>query len=368
MHPMVRIVDLDALGRNIQRIRSRIPEGTGLMAVVKADAYGHGSIPCARRVLREGASALCVATIEEGLELRRAGLTPMILVLGVSHGRDVLRAGAEAGLTLTVCDPDHVLEIRHAAEGLDGPVSVHLKLDTGMNRLGVSSPEARDCVVHAIQETQGLVLLKGAYSHFADADGPSIHSSMDQLDLFRKLLRGLPAGILRHIANSAAIERLMPEAAFDMVRAGISMYGYSPTGLERHLEMVMTWETEITFIKDLPAGARIGYGLTCTLSRSATVATVRCGYGDGYHRLSGEHAHVLVKGKKCPVLGRICMDQMMVDVTGLNVRAGERVILMGAESGEKIDAQDLADWACTIPYEVLLSATGRVPRVWKGKE
>ena len=343
-------------------IRASLPEGTQLMAVVKADGYGHGMAQVARNAVAAGAEALAVALVDEGVALREAGLTVPILVLGASLPEE-LRMGARFGLTMTVCTPKAVRAAQEAAEAEGVEAQVHLKLDTGMNRIGARN-EAEVQAVQAALRGCPRVRLTGAFTHFADADGEDMAFTRMQMERFKALSAPLPAGIVRHCANSAAAHRL-PEAAFDMVRAGISLYGYPPVGTELPLKPCMRWTSVVTHVKEIAPGDAVSYGCTFTADRPLRVATVACGYGDGYHRAASGRAQVIIHGRRAPVIGRICMDQMMADVTGLPpVAPGDEVVLIGRDGTACITAEDVAGWAGTISYEVLLAATGRVPRVW----
>ena len=366
MGAQVRQIDLEALRSNVRAIRSAVPPQTALLAVVKADAYGHGAPQIARAALEAGASWLAVAHAEEGAVLRQAGLEAPILVLGaVTPGE--ASVGAACGLTLTVCTPEMVRLAEEAALRAGTAVRVHLKLDTGMGRIGVRSGEEVRAVLSALDSCPH-VSLTGAFTHFAVADELTPEAdayTAAQLRRFEELTALLPAGILRHCANSAAIHRLMPRAAFDMVRMGISLYGYPPVPTDLPLRPVMRWLAPVTHVKALAAGESVSYGRVWTAPRPSLVATIACGYGDGYHRAATGRARVLLRGHSVPVVGRICMDQMMADVTDVpGVRPGDMATLLGEDGDARITAEDLAAWAGTISYEVLLAATGRVDRVW----
>ena len=359
----LRTVDLDALRGNVRLLRETLPGGTRLLAVVKADAYGHGMVQVARAAIEAGAAHLAVATAEEGAALRHAGIGNVpVLVLGATTP-DAARLGAAEGLTMTVCDPSMVRWMQDAARACGRQGLVHLKLDTGMGRIGARTEAEVAAVLDALSESPN-VCLTGAFTHFADADGDDMAFTRAQLERFRRLTAPLPAGILRHCANSAAIHRL-PEAAMDMVRAGISMYGYPPVKTDMPLRPVMDWRAEITYVKDIAPGDTVSYGRTYAADRPRRIATISCGYGDGYHRAASGRAQVLIRGCRAPVVGRICMDQMMADVTDIPGAApGDTVTLMGRDGDERITAEEIAAWAGTISYEILLAATGRVPRVW----
>lgn len=357
-----RTIDLAVLRENVRLLRGLLPEGTRLMAVVKADGYGHGMVRVARSAVAAGAEALAVALIDEGVILRKAGLTAPILVLGASLPEE-LAEGVRHGLTMTVCTPEAIRQAQEAAASIGGEALVHLKLDTGMNRIGAKSETEVQAVLAALSDCP-RVKLTGAFTHFADADGDDMTFTRMQLDRFRELTALLPEGIVRHCANSAAIHRL-PEAAFDMVRAGISMYGYPPVKTDMPLRSFMRWTARVTHVKDIAPGDTVSYGRIYTADRPRRVATVSCGYGDGYHRAASGRAEVIIHGRRAPVIGRICMDQMMADVTDIpGTKPGDEVVLMGQDGPACITAEDIAGWAGTISYEVLLAATGRVPRDW----
>jgi alanine racemase len=358
----VRRIDLGVLRDNVAAIRRAVPDSARLLAVVKADAYGHGMIPVAREALRAGADWLAVALTEEGEALREAGVDAPILVLGATSPSEA-EAGVAHSLTLTVCDTAMVASVQSAAEKLGKTGQVHLKIDSGMCRIGARTEQEVMDVLDAVEASPG-VRLTGAFTHFADADGKDLDFTREQLTRFRALTSLLPDGLILHCANSAAIHRL-PEAAMDMVRAGISMYGYPPVPTLMNLRPVMSWCTEVTYVKEIHPGDTVSYGRTFTADRPMRVATVACGYGDGYHRAASGKAQVLIGGRRAPVLGRICMDQMMADVTDIpGVKAGDEAVLLGRQGQETITAEEIAAWAGTISYEVLLAATGRVRREW----
>ena len=356
-----REIDLDALRQNVRLLR-QAAKNTPAMAVVKADAYGHGMVQVAKAALSAGADALAVALVEEGEILRQADICAPILVLGATSPREA-QGGVALGLTLTVCDADMVRAVEDACRAQGRTAQVHVKLDTGMGRIGVRDEAELRRVLDALDQAP-QVRLTGAFTHFADADGQCDAFTMEQLRRFQALTALLPAGVIRHAANSAAIHRY--DAAYlDMVRMGISMYGYPPVPTELPLLPVMRWCTEVTYVKEIRPGDTVSYGCTFRADRPMRVATVAVGYGDGYHRAISGKGAVLIGGKRAPILGRICMDQLMADVTHIpGVQAGDPVVLLGRQGQESISAEELAAWAGTISYEVLLAGTGRVPRVW----
>lgn len=359
-----RIVDLSAIENNMSLICASVPPGTAVMAVVKADGYGHGAVETANAALKGGAGMLAVASVGEGVQLRKAGIQSPILVLGAVTEADVTQ-GIEYDLIQTVCSAGMVYLCERAASKLGKQTEVHLKIDTGMGRIGVRNAGERDLVLDALKNS-GHVLLRGAYTHFADADGDEdgIRYTQSQFRAFMDISSGLPAGILRHCANSAAIHRF-PVMALDMVRAGISLYGYPPVETDLSLKPCMSWKAKISYVKELPPGCSVSYGREYTSDSHIRVATVTCGYADGYHRAGGKDGYVLIRGKRAKILGRICMDQMMADITGIpEASVGDEVVLIGQSGHEHITAEDIARWAGTISYEILLSVGSRVDRVY----
>lgn len=359
-----RTVDLGAIEENMRLIRSAVPAGVRTLAVVKADGYGHGAAETARAAIRGGADFLAVAAEDEGVRLRQAGLEAPILVLGAVTG-GYAELAVEYGLIQTVCSPEMVRLCEEAARKENKQTEVHLKVDTGMGRIGVRNEAERDAVLRALGECPH-VKLTGVFTHFADADGDEegMAYTREQFTRFQNLIAPLGNGILRHCANSAAIHR-MPEYGLDMVRAGISLYGYPPVDCDLPLRPCMRWTAKVSYVKDVPAGCSVSYGRTYETREPRRIATVTCGYADGYHRAAGGKAQVLIRGRRFPVVGRICMDQMMADVTGDGeIAPGDEVVLMGREGDEVISAEDLARWSGTISYEILTDAGSRVERIF----
>ena len=363
-----RVIRTDLLRENMRKIRESVASGVKVMAVVKADGYGHGAAETANAALEGGAEYLAVASVAEGSMLRRSGITAPILVLGAVTADDV-REGVENGLIQTVCSPSMVWLCEKAAAESGKQTDVHLKIDTGMGRIGVRTAEEMEAVTSALEKAEH-VRLAGAFTHFSDADDGDEGMAYTDLQYarFRKLTDSLQGGILRHCSNSAAIQR-RPGYAMDMVRAGISLYGYPPVPENSvGLKPCMRWTAKISYIKELPAGEYISYGRTCRTLYAKRVATVTCGYADGYHRAAGPEAEVLIHGKRAKVLGRICMDQMMADVTEIpEAREEDEVVLIGRDGYEQITAEDIASWAGTISYEILLSVGSRVERVFEDR-
>ena len=360
-----RIINLSAIEGNMRLLRSVTPSTAKMMAVVKADGYGHGAAETAEAAIRGGADMLAVASVGEGKKLRESGINVPILVLGAVTETDAAD-GVSNNLIQTVCSPEMVQWCEQAASEAKKQTEVHLKIDTGMGRIGVRNEPERDDVLSALKQSSH-VKLSGTFTHFSDADGDEDGKqyTREQFQRFLKLTDPLPKDIIRHCCNSAAIHRF-PERALNMVRAGISLYGYPPVPTTMKLCPCMRWSADISFIKELPAGEYVSYGRTYRSDRPIRVATITCGYGDGYFRNAGKDGYVLIRGKRAKIVGRICMDQMMADITGIEgVSAGEEAVLIGREGEEEISAEDIASWAGTISYEVLLSVGSRVDRIFQ---
>ena len=361
-------IDLDVIARNARLLRARTPAQAKMMAVVKADAYGHGAVEVSRAALANGADALAVAIPEEGAALREAGIEAPILVLG-----GVNAAGAEAdvqfGLTQTVYDERTVENLQSAAQRLGKTAAAHLKIDSGMGRIGVRTEEEARRVLAAI-EAAPRVKLTGAFTHFATADETGGEAfEREQHERFMVLAGPVKAAhpeILLHCANSAAMLRA-PQYAHDMVRAGVALYENPrfPGGEGEGLGEAMRWVTEAAYVKTVAPGETIGYGRAFTAQRLTRVMTVEVGYADGYPRRMGNRAYALVRGQRAPVIGRVCMDQAMLDVTEIPLaQAGDEVVLLGAQGAQKITIRQLAEWMDVIDYEAMLAPSRRVPRVY----
>ena len=362
-------IDLEAIRHNVRVMRAHIAGDAKLMAVVKADAYGHGAIPVARAALQAGAQALAVAIPEEGVELREAGIDAPALVLGAidCDTPDAPEAVVRYGLTQTVFDEKAVRVLSAAGEKLHRAAQVHVKLDTGMNRIGLRDAQQVRALVRLIDELPG-VELAGCFTHMATADGDDSAGTIEQLARFEALCGAIerehPGKIVRHAANTASIFRY-PQAHADMVRGGIALYGYPPVPEAQGLRPAMRWVTRAVMVKQIAQGERVGYGGAFEAGRPTRVMTVPVGYADGYRRALSGKGCVLVQGMRAPILGRVCMDQIMVDVTDIpQAQAGDEVVLLGAQGNDAIDAQEMADWLGTISYEVLCSPSRRVPRVY----
>lgn len=361
-------VDLGALERNLGRVRAHIGDEVATMLVVKADAYGHGAVPVSWHLLRHGVSALGVGDSTEALELRQAGITAPILILGAvvsGEWEDVVRGD----IHVTVHSGDRVRALRRHL-GRSGPVvGVHIKVDTGMGRLGCH-PERVLGIAREVRRSRRMRLV-GIATHLA-ATGPEGGKQAElQLRRYRRVLRALETEHMlprwRHVEASSGILSTLP-ADFNLVRPGLAVYGVDPHGREDSpLEPALSWQTQIVFLKDHRRGARIGYGGTWRAPRRTRVATLPVGYNDGYRFAFSNRAEVLVRGQRCPVIGRVSMDYTCVDVTRVpGARVGDPVTLLGVQEGERIRVEELAAVADTIPYEILCGIGRRVKRRYLG--
>jgi alanine racemase len=359
-------VSLSNLAHNIELIRSRLKPETRYLAVVKANAYGHGMEAVANTALESGAAYLGVAFTEEGVRLRQAGVTAPILLLGATEEAPMEDA-IKNGLIPTVFTLETLQLLQAHAAKLGMVCKVHIKADTGMNRIGFTSETAFTEAILLLKRCPNL-LLDGLFTHFAVSELPDPSFTMLQVERFRRYVEiahqnGLHP--LLHASNSAAALHI-PQAQFDMVRGGIAMYGCHPAGRAVEgieLKPVMSWYSYLTHIKTIPAGEGVSYGLKYVTPCDMRVGTVAVGYGDGYKRCLSGKADVLVRGRRARQIGTICMDQMMVDLTDVpDAEAGDSVVLIGSQGNESITADELADLADTISYEILLSVSERVPR------
>jgi alanine racemase len=360
---------LAALRHNVDVVTALLGPQVGIMAVVKADAYGHGAVACARALERK-VWGFAVSLVEEGIELRRGGVEAPVIVLGSFYGyshRDVVAYK----LTPVVSEESDLTRFGRAVEELNGRrLGVHLKIDTGMSRLGLR-PERLPAFLTALKREE-RVELTGLCTHLADADGPEAQPTIDQLEAFERARAQVDAAGLRptlvHAANSAGAARFIG-TRFDLVRPGLALYGYAPAQSESLLGLrpVLTLKSRIVSLREVPAGTGVSYGHAFVTQRPSLVATVPIGYADGYTRRLSERAEVLVGGRRAPVIGNITMDMCMVDVTSADgVRVGDEVVLLGAQGSESITAEELAARSGTIAWEIFCSISKRVPRVYLG--
>lgn len=358
-------VDLDAVEHNVRVIRSVVAPA-GVWAVVKADGYGHGAVDVARAALAAGAEGLCVALVQEGVELRAAGIASPILVLSeqpISQIPEII----QHGLSPTVYT---VAWVAALAASAPRDVAVHVKVDTGMQRVGAAPDQVVD-VVAAVAAAGPGVRLGGIVTHLAVADDPDDPVTAEQLDLFDAVLdeidEHLTPEVRVHVANSAGA-LAHPRAHRSFVRAGIAVYGISPgSGVDARtvgLRPVMSVHSRVSFVKRVRAGTRVSYGLRHTFDRETNVATVPIGYADGVPRqLSGTGAEVLVGGRRHPIVGVVTMDQLMIDMGDDEVSVGDEVVLIGTQGDEQIRAEEWADRIGTIGYEIVCGISARMERV-----
>ncbi|MGC4949736.1 alanine racemase [Streptomyces sp. DT224] len=366
-------IDLDALRANVRVLRARAA-GAHLMAVVKADAYGHGAVPCARAAREAGAAWLGTATPQEALALRAAGLDGRMLCWLWTPGGP-WREAIEADIDVSVSGMWALREVTEAAAAAGRPARIHLKADTGLGRAGCQPADWPELVAAArTAERAGTVRVTGLWSHFACADEPGHPSITAQLDTFRDMVAyAEKAGVepeVRHIANSPAT-LTVPESHFDLVRTGIAMYGISPspelgTSADFGLRPVMTLAASVALVKQVPAGHGISYGHHYTTPRETTLALVPLGYADGIPRHASGRGPVLVGGVRRTVAGRVAMDQFVVDLDGDEVAAGSEAVLFGPGDRGEPSAEDWAEAAGTIAYEIVTRIGARVPRVHLG--
>ena len=363
------VVDCASFRHNLEAVRSYIGPRVRIMAVIKANGYGHGMLHLAREAGAWGITDFGVARVHEGLELRSAGYGQRILVFE-SPARDALRDAIAQDLTLTVTEPAILDVIEEEVRRMGKRAVVQVKVDTGMGRLGLPAELAVELVLRA--ERSRDVTVSGVYSHFATSEDADQAFALQQLERFSSFLEGVRrAGIEvpeRHMANSGAIMTL-PGSYFDMVRPGIMLYGYPPGHRmpERYpVQPVLSLVSRVAFLKDVPSGTSISYGRRYFTGAPARIATVPMGYGDGYSRLLTGKAEVLIRGGRYPVIGTICMDQLMVNVSGnAQIAVGDDVVFLGVSGGERITAWDVASHTGTIPYETTCALTPRVPRIYQ---
>ena len=371
------VISLDAVEQNFREMRKNIAEDTKMIAVVKADAYGHGAVPVAHLIEDyDYIWGFAAATAEEAVHLRQAGITKPILILGIVFD-EYFPELVQYDIRPAVCEYDEAKKLSDEAVLQNKTVHIHIALDTGMTRIGYADiPESVE-EIKKIAELPNLEI-EGMFTHFARADEYDRSPAMVQLERYQDFSKRVEeAGVdipLHHCSNSAGIIRV-PEANLSIVRAGITIYGIYPSSeVERDivkLAPVMELKSHITYVKDVPAGAAISYGGTYVADKKRRVATIPVGYADGYPRQLSNKGWVLIHGKKAPILGRVCMDQFMADVTEIdNVKKGDEVTLLGRDGDEFISIEEMGDLCGRFSYEFACDISPRVPRVYikDGKE
>ncbi|WP_405097822.1 alanine racemase [Oceanobacillus sp. FSL H7-0719] len=361
-------VSLDAIQNNVKAFKQYINKNSKMMAVVKADGYGHGAAEVAKTAIAAGADYLGVALLDEALELRTAGITVPILILGYTKPA-ALEEAIKSDITLTIYSEDVITAIREAAERLQKTAKVHLKLDTGMGRIGISAKEK------ALELLQGarseFIEVEGIFTHFAAADNPDATYTKKQFERFLEITSYLEANgytiPLKHCCNSAATIAY-PEMHLDMCRVGISIYGLYPIEFMREkikLSQAMTLKTKPVLIKQVDKGQPISYGCTFKPDGQALIATLPVGYADGLSRQLSNRGEMTVHGKRVPIVGRICMDQTMIDVTQIGqVTEADEVTIFGEPSAGYISLDEVAALLDTIHYEIVCLVGKRVPRIY----
>ena len=365
LRPTHVVVNLSQIKRNLQAIRAHVG-GAKVMPIVKANAYGHGLDEVAR-FLAPQVDYIGVAVLEEGIHLRSLGIRTPVLVLGGIWG-DQIPLYLEHDLTMTASSLERLEQIDAAAGALKKKARVHLKIDTGMERIGVHYYSAPGLLDAALKCTH--VEVEGIYSHFANADAADLTHARLQLERLSEVLQfyekhSLPMP-LRHIANSGGILQL-PESHLDLVRPGILLYGVYPSAeVVRSVAVrpALSWRSRVVYFKVVQPGHPVSYGSTWQSDHAVRVVTIPVGYGDGYFRSMSNQAQVIIRGHKYQQVGRICMDQMMVNLEMGSAYNGDEVTLLGESGAQQVTAEDLAAWAGTIPYEILTNIGARVPRVY----
>ncbi len=367
-------IDLTAFRHNLQNLRKYLDPQTRIMAIVKADAYGHGAVSCARIAVESGAANyLGAGVIEEGIELRENGLNAPILILGSifpDEAEDLVRHN----LATILCTQPLAQALSKEAEKQDKTVSVHIKVDTGMNRLGIS-PKNLPALLDQVRNLKNLKI-EAVSTHFSSADDEDLSVTQAQLEKFQTALtilqkEGVHTPIV-HCANTSALFKF-PESHFNMVRPGLILYGVLPSPSlrpvidqgENPFQPVMQWKSQIILLKPIAKNQPVSYSGSFTTQRDSLIATLPIGYADGLHRMLSNKMDVLIRGRRAPQVGNICMDMILIDVTDIpDVQAGDEVVIFGRQGDEMISVEELAVKGKTIPYEILCSVSKRVPRIY----
>ena len=371
MRPTCAIIDLAAIRHNISEVKKRV-EGRKVLVAVKANAYGHGLVPVSKACLEAGIDMLGVAFIDEAIELREAGVDSPILIFSselCDGAEEIVRYDIRA----TVCTHELAQSLSICAVRLNKKAKVHIKVDTGMGRIGIL-PERIAPFTESITALNGLEV-EGIYTHFATAHQADDHFTPVQIQLFDRAINQVRTRLgaipVAHAANSAAVLKY-PDSYYEMVRPGIMIYGLEPfegASAVADLKPALTLKSKVVYLKNIQKGMSVGYGRGFIASKTTRIATVPIGYGDGYSRRFSQYGEVLIHGKRAPIVGSICMDQIMVDVSHINgVRIGDEVVLIGEQGKERITAEAIAARSGTINYEVACSISHRVPRVYTNEK
>lgn len=363
-------INLDAIRSNVNQVKNRLKSDTKLMIIVKADAYGHGAVAVSKALENDLADAFGVAIIEEAIELRKAGITKPILILGYTP-KEQFNLVVAYDVMQTVYQYEMAKDLSDEALRQGKTAKIHIKLDTGMSRLGFNDSLDSLNTIKKISALKGLEI-DGMFSHFAKADDNDINSVKGQIRKFNDFYEKLEhEGVhipIRHISNSAGMIEF-PEAEYEMVRCGILTYGIYPSDIVNHsyfrLTPAMELKSHVIYIKEVPAGTGISYGSTFITKRKTKVATVPVGYADGYSRNLSNTGKVIIRGQYAPIIGRICMDYFMADVTDIDgVAQGDVVTLLGKDGSCEITVEELAEWSKSFHYEVMCTVGKRIPRIY----
>ncbi len=360
-------VDLDAIAENVRSIRSFLPAKVELLTVVKANAYGHGAVPVSQVALAAGASRLGIGSIDEAAELRAAGINATILLLGYTPASDAHRV-VDLNLIPTVNTIELAHELGRIAQQRRVDLPIHIKVDTGMGRFGLL-PDEVEPFLREVSHIAGLHV-EGIFTHFACADEPDKSCALGQLERFEQLLDSLSRSGYHfdcvHAANSAAMLDL-PGSLFNMVRCGLAVYGYHPSGNQHHqvrLRPALSLKSRVSRIRTLPGGSGVGYGHIFTTDRPTEIALASIGYSDGVRRSFSGRGNVLIRGQRVPIVGRVSMGYITAVVDGLGVEQDEEVVLIGRQGNDYISAEEVAKWSDTIVYEVFTGLADRLPRIY----
>ncbi|MCD6574771.1 alanine racemase [Candidatus Aerophobetes bacterium] len=361
-------IDLGAIAHNIQQISQKVKDNARIMAVVKADGYGHGAVEVARVALKNGVDFLAVSSPEEGIKLREAKINAPILILSPSlpESAEVI---VKYDLIQTVCTEDLAIALSTEAQKFSKVIKIHVKIDTGMGRIGVF-PEDAGRFIKRISKLKGIKV-EGIFTHFSEADKKDKTFTLSQINKFKKVVDSLEReGMfipLKHMANSAAVLDL-PSSYLNLVRPGIIIYGLYPSGEVTktvNLKPAMSFKTHVVYIKTFPAGTYIGYRRSFTTKRKSTIAVLPVGYTDGYSRALSNRGQVLIKGKRAPVVGKICMNITLIDVSHIpGVKVGDEVVLFGEQGNNAISVDEIASIVNTLNYEIICTVGNCAPRVY----
>lgn len=360
-------ISLGAIKNNIAQIKQRLPQGVKFMAVVKADAYGHGAIEVSRAALEAGVDYLSVASLKEALELRHASIKSPLLILSESIP-SVAREIVRNNLTQTVYSFELLEALSQAAKDLGAKAKIHLKVDTGMGRVGLSPSEIPGILARL--KNNHNIIVEGIFTHLAKAEDVNSDFTQKQIDEFQRIIRmvekeGFDIPI-KHAANSAGA-LYHPQAHFNMIRIGLAMYGLYPGGkIDKSIKLIpaLAFKTKVVYLKKVPSGTPLSYAGTFVSAKETNIATIPVGYADGLSRKHSNQGFVLIRGNKFPIVGLICMDLCLVDIGQYEVKVGDEVVIIGEQLGKTITADEVAEREGTISYEVIAGIGKRVPRIY----